>query len=105
MESLQMVDPSHLHLNEISPPVHIEGIRVDFRDYTLADNLRLPPLTRDIEIAYTAASFAAPQKIRFRYKLMGFDPEWHDVGTRRQAVYMNLKPGNYVFQVIACNND
>ncbi len=105
MDSLQMVDPAHMHLNTLAPPVHIEGIRVDFRDYTLADAMQLPPLTRDIEITYTATSFAAPQNLRFRYKLMGFDPEWHDVGARRQAVYMNLKPGAYVFQVIACNND
>jgi signal transduction histidine kinase len=65
----------------------------------------LPPLTRDIEINHSALSFAAPQKIQFRYKLSDFDPNWHDVGSRRQAVYMNLKPGTYRFQVIASNND
>jgi signal transduction histidine kinase len=67
--------------------------------------VRLPPLTRDIEIGYSALSFVAPQKIDFRYRLSGFDKEWHDVGTRRQAVYTNLGPGTYKFQVIASNND
>ena len=105
MESLGVVDPVHMHLNSIPPPVHIEAIRADFRDYTLRERVELPPLTRDIEISYTALSFVAPQKIPFRYRLFGFDQDWHDVGARRQAVYMNLRPGTYTFQVVAANND
>jgi PAS domain S-box-containing protein len=64
-----------------------------------------PPLTRDLEIDYTALSFVAPQKVRFRYKLEGHDSEWQDPGTRRQAFYADLRPGSYRFRVIACNND
>jgi signal transduction histidine kinase len=100
-----MVNPDDLYVNTEPPSVHIEAIRADFRDRPFSQSMRLPPLTRDIEIDHSALSFAAPQKIQFRYKLLGFDPNWHDVGTRRQAVYMNLKPGTYRFQVIASNND
>jgi signal transduction histidine kinase/ligand-binding sensor domain-containing protein len=105
MESLGVVDPAHLHLNVIPPPVHIDAIRADFRDYAPAPMVELPPLTRDLEISYNALSFAAPQKIPFRYKLSGFDQDWRDVGARRQAVYSNLRPGTYTFQVVAANND
>ena len=105
MDTLQMVDPVRMHLNPIPPPVRIEGIRADFRDHSLAETVHLPPLTRDIEITYTALSLAAPQKTMFRYKLSGFDQDWHDVGARRQAVYMNLRPETYTFQVVARNND
>jgi len=104
-EALQMVDPEHMHQNKTAPPVDIEGIRADFRDYKLSANVSLPPLTRDIEIGYTALSFAAPSKTLFRYRLSGFDPAWYDVGTRRQAVYMNLGPGTYAFEMLARNND
>ncbi len=104
-DSLQMVDPLHMHFNAIPPPVHIEAIRADRRDHVLADTVEFPPLTRDIEISYTALSFAAPQKVQFRYRLSRFDRDWHDVGARRQAVYTNLKPGTYTFQVLAANND
>jgi hypothetical protein len=100
-----MVDPLHMHFNAIPPPVHIEAIRADLRDHVLADTVEFPPLTRDIEISYTALSFAAPQKVQFRYRLSRFDRDWHDVGARRQAVYTNLKPGTYTFQVLAANND
>ena len=50
-------------------------------------------------------SFAAPDKVRFRYKLQGLDDEWVDVGAKRSAHYGPLRPGKYRFQVIACNND
>ena len=99
-----MVDPSHLYTNTVTPPVQIEFLRADFRDFALADRVRLPPFTRDIEIDYSALSFMAPQKVNFRYRLSGFDHEWQDVGTRRQAIYTNLGPGTYTFQVIASNN-
>ena len=105
MDSLQMVDPERLYRNATPPPVHIEGIRADFQDHALAETVELPALTRDIEISYTALSFIAPLKVLYRYRLLGFDGDWRDVGTRQEAVYMNLKPGTYTFQVIGSNND
>jgi signal transduction histidine kinase/ligand-binding sensor domain-containing protein len=102
---LQTVDPDHLALNSVLPPVHVEGIVADHRNYLLQDGLRLPPLTRDVEVDYTALSFMAPQKVRFRYKLEGRDTGWQDPGIRRQAFYTDLRPGKYTFRVIACNND
>jgi signal transduction histidine kinase len=44
---------------------------------------------------------SAPNKLRFRYQLRGVDPTWVDAGTQRVAVYTNLTPGNYRFQVEA----
>ena len=102
---VQMIDPDHLDRNPILPPVHIEEIIADHKSYAPQDALRLPALTRDLEIAYTALSFVAPQKVRFRYKLEGRDSEWQDPGTRRQAFYSNLPRANYRFRVIASNND
>jgi PAS domain S-box-containing protein len=102
---LQMIDPAHLDSNPISPPVHVEEIIADHKNYAPRDGLRLPALTRNLEIDYTALSFVAPQKVRFRYKLEGHDSEWQDPGTRRQAFYADLRPGNYRFRVMACNND
>jgi PAS domain S-box-containing protein len=102
---VQMIDPDHLDRNPILPPVHVEEIIADRRRYAPRDGLRLPALTRDLEIDYTALSFIAPQKVRFRYKLEGHDSEWQDPGTRRQAFYADLRPGKYRFRVMACNND
>jgi signal transduction histidine kinase/ligand-binding sensor domain-containing protein len=103
--ALQVVDPAHLSRNSIPPPVHIEEIMADRRSYAAGSNLSLPSLTRDLEIDYTALSFMAPQKVRFRYKLEGHDTEWQEPGARRQAFYSDLRPRKYKFRVIACNND
>src|SRR5262249_29675464 len=54
---------------------------------------------------YTANSFAAPERVRFKYRLDGYDRDWHwDDDNRRVAFYTNLRPGTYTFQVTACNN-
>jgi len=102
---LQVLDPDHLQENEKPPPVQVEEIVADRKRCSPSKDLRLPPLTRDLEIQYTALSFVVPQKVRFRYKLEGRDTTWQEPGTRRQAFYSDLRPGNYRFQVIACNND
>ncbi len=102
---VQMIDPNHLEVNTLPPPVHIEQIVADRVNYSAADPISLPALTRDLEIDYTALSFVVPQKVRFRYRLEGHDPVWQEPGTRRQAFYSGLRPGKYRFRVIACNND
>jgi ligand-binding sensor domain-containing protein len=102
---LQMVDPSSLARNPITPPMHVEEIVADRRHYSPEGVVRLPRLTRDLEIDFTALSFVAPKKMQFRYRLDGHDKDWQDSGTRRQAFYTDLGPGSYQFRVIACNND
>ena len=37
--------------------------------------------------------------------LEGYDTDWNDAGSRKEAFYTNLKPGDYVFRVRASNND
>ena len=101
---LQTIDPDHLPLNRRPPPVHIEGVIADHRNYVAQGTLLLPAQTHDVEVDYTAMSFVAPEKVHFRYKLEAFDREWHDVENRRQAFYMGIPPGHYLFRVIACNN-
>jgi ligand-binding sensor domain-containing protein/anti-sigma regulatory factor (Ser/Thr protein kinase) len=102
---LLTADPSTLPSNRLPPPVHIEQLVADHRTYGLGRSVVLPPRTRDVEISYSGLSFVAPQKTHFRYRLTGVDEPWQEVGARRTAFYMNLKPGKYRFQVIASNND
>jgi signal transduction histidine kinase/ligand-binding sensor domain-containing protein len=103
-EGIQVVDPRHLVVNEIPPPVRIEQVTADRKTYDTARDLRLPPLVRDLQLDFTALSLAAPEKVRFRYKLEGYDNDWQEAGNRRQAFYTNLPPRPYRFRVIAANN-
>jgi signal transduction histidine kinase/ligand-binding sensor domain-containing protein len=101
----QMVDPGHLYGNSTPPPVHIEEVVADHKKYQPQDHLRLPAMTREVEIDYTGLSLVVPQKVRFRYMLEGHDAGWEEPGTRRQAFYSDLSPGTYRFRVVACNGD
>ena len=108
---ISVIDPLHLPFNRLPPPVHIEQVTADGKTYwqnlsgdASSSQPRLPPLVRDLTIDYTALSFVAPEKVLFRYKLEGMDPDWRDAGNRRQAFYTNLSPGSYRFRVAACNN-
>ena len=105
LDGVAVVDPNHLPENRLPPPVKIEEITAGHTTYSVNPNLRLPALTKELRIAYTALSFVAPNKVRFRYRLDGFDKEWNDDSGLRQAVYTNLPPKRYTFRVIACNND
>jgi signal transduction histidine kinase/ligand-binding sensor domain-containing protein len=103
-EGIQVVDPRHLVVNEIPPPVRIEQVTADRKTYDTARDVRLPPLVRDLQLDFTALSLAAPEKVRFRYKLEGYDNDWQEAGNRRQAFYTNLPSRSYRFRVIAANN-
>jgi signal transduction histidine kinase/ligand-binding sensor domain-containing protein len=102
---LQMIDPAHLSAHAAVPPVYVEGVIADRNQYKPQTDLRLPPLTRDLQIDYTSPSFLIPQKVKFRYRLDGHDRDWQDASTRRQAFYTQLGPGKYRFRVIASNSD
>src|SRR5437016_6063676 len=63
-----------------------------------------PGRARVLEFQYTANSFVAPEKVRFKYRLEGHDADWRDACNRRVAYYTDLAPGKYNFHVKACNN-
>lgn len=67
--------------------------------------LIVPPGARDVELHYTAIAFSAPDRIGFRYRLDPVDNGWTEAGPRRTVYYPRLAPGDFVFQVQACNAD
>jgi signal transduction histidine kinase/ligand-binding sensor domain-containing protein len=97
------VDPDET--NPLPPPVVVERVVADKQPLAARDGLQVPPGCRDLAFEYTGLSLVAPEKVRFRYKLEGYDRDWVDAGGRRAAYYTNLPPGDYVFRVAACNND
>jgi signal transduction histidine kinase/ligand-binding sensor domain-containing protein len=99
------IDPQNIAKNLLAPPVSIRSISVDGKKYDPDSNPFLPALVKDLRIDYTALSLTVPERARFRYRLDGWDTEWIDAGSRRQAFYTNLSPGTYRFHVIACNSD
>ena len=105
VNGISAIDPHQLPGRRPVPPVRIEQVIADQRDFGPAPNLHLPPLTSRLEIQYTALALSAATKIRFRYRLLGFDPTWVEAGSIRRALYANLPPGRYSFQVSAITRD
>ena len=99
------IDPKHIHRNMLPPTVLIQGLTSGGASYSLANDVRLPEHTTDLEIDYTALSLSIPSRVRFKYKLDGVDTDWKDAGNRRRAYYTNVPPGPHKFQVIAANED
>ncbi len=105
IKGLAVIDPENIPLNTSPPPIAIEQLFVDNQSIPLTQNVTLSPGIARLDFYYTALSFIAPENVRFKYKLEGFDDNWIDGGGRRVASYTNLRPGNYKFRVIAANND
>ena len=109
-DSVQLVDPHHVAFNKVPPPVYIQQIVADDKtqwqnsSVPRVSNLRLPPHIRDLTIAYTALSLTDPEKVHFKFKLEGQDPDWREGLNDREVQYSNLRPGPYRFRVIAANN-
>jgi signal transduction histidine kinase len=94
------------------PPVHIEGAVADDQPLVLQPAqgeeppvVTIGPGATHVGFRYTALSFSAPDKVRFRYRLEGYEENWVSAGTTREATYTRLPAGAYRFRVTAINND
>ncbi len=98
---LSMLDPRAFRAPSAVAPVTIEQVSADGRVFAVAPELRLPARTSRLEIVYSQLNLGTQARTRFRYRLEGFDADWVDAGTRRQAFYTNLPPRTYTFHVMA----
>jgi signal transduction histidine kinase len=102
---LAVIDPHNIPRNMNPPMVYIQKVVAGGVNYGNSKRLVFRKGTRDCEIDYAGLCFANPMKVRYQYRLEGYDSQWVDAGSRRQAFYANLRPKQYRFQVCACNND
>ena len=60
-------------------------------------NLKLNVTYKDGGIAFdfNALNYTRTMKNRYRYRMVGYDPDWIDAGDRRFTSYTNLPPGDY----------
>jgi diguanylate cyclase (GGDEF)-like protein len=105
LNGIAVVDPARAL--GADPPVvpRIESLSFGGRTVPLSTELRIGPGAGRLVIAYTALSFVAPTRLRFRYQLEGYDKSWVDAGYGRSAAFTNLSPGNYTFRVEAARHN
>jgi hypothetical protein len=104
-DGLSVVDPRKLVPNPLPPPIHIETVTVDEKTFDAWSPIAAAPGRGEVSIQYAGLSFLAPEKMRFKYRLEGYDHDWVEAGARRVAYYTNIPPGRYHFRVMGSNND
>ena len=109
LDGAVFVTPESTVSNRLPPPTVIESVLLNDRLIDAGETaagavLTVPPGKTRIAVAYAGLSFVAPEKVRYRYRLEGFDKDWIDAGSRREAFYTNVPPGPYRFLVLSANN-
>lgn len=100
-----VVDPGRLRAAAAAPLATIEALVTDEIEHEARDGMRLGPDVARLVVRYTGVSLLAPERVRFRYRLDGFDRDWVEARSSRSAVYTGLRPGSYRFLVEASGGD
>ena len=102
---LSVVNPNRLARSSEPAIVHINGMAADGSPVEVSQNIRIPSARQRIAISFVGLSLAIPERVKFRYKLEGFDQEWSAPVSVGEAIYTNLSPRSYRFQVMASNSE
>jgi len=101
---LSFVSPTSMKFDSAPPLVHVDGISVDGRLIQLGEQIRVRPPYQKITLSYSGLSLSFPTRVRFMYRLDGFDQSWTEPTSAREATYTNLESGQYRFHVMASNS-
>ncbi|WP_426687940.1 triple tyrosine motif-containing protein [Rhodanobacter ginsengiterrae] len=98
---LAWIDPVHMRKDPPLPPVVVETVSSGTATYQPSDRrIDLTAAQSSFRITYSTPALTHPERVRFAYRLAGFD-DWQDAGTRREAVFTKVPAGRYQFQVRA----
>jgi PAS domain S-box-containing protein len=117
-QGLISFDPGKIPNNDYVPPVFITGLEINGqpdwpgkkdsfleRSIALTRRLSIPSRVSEISFKFAALNFRSPERNQYLYKLTGLDSTWRKSGIEKQAVYTNLNPGTYHFQVRVSNDE
>lgn len=102
---ISVVDPARLKRNSAPAIAHVQTISADGVSVPLGAAIQIPAGSRRVTFGYAGLSLSMPERVRYRYRLDGFDRGWSEPVDGREAVYTNLAPGSYRFHLIASNPD
>ena len=71
--------------------------------FNLPANLSLPYNQNNIAFDFIGLNYIHPKKIKYIWKLEGFDDDWCAPTTKNYASYTNLEPGQYSFKLKSSN--
>jgi hypothetical protein len=97
--------PKNFRGNPAYAKTSISGMKLFYADTSLTPGQELEYYENNISFEYVGICLTNPYKVRYRYKLTGWETEYSPPTADRIARYSNLPPGNYTFNVISCNNE
>ena len=102
---LSVVNPARAAMNPVAALIHIESVLADGSPVDLRRPIRISARQQRTTFRFTGLSLANPERVRYRYRLDGFDRDWSEPVATPEATYANLGPGPYRFRVLASNSD
>jgi signal transduction histidine kinase len=103
--AISVVDPDRLNRSEVPVIVHIQSVAADNVPIILGSSIRIPSGHQRVSFDFAGLNLSDPERVRFRFKLDGYDRDWVGPVQRREAIYTNLSPGPYRFHVTASNTN
>jgi signal transduction histidine kinase len=105
VRGLFFVDPTAMAVTSAPALVRVEGVSADGRPIEPEQGVHISSPHQRITLGYMGLSLSVPARVRFKFRLDGFDQVWSEPTATREAVYTNLDSGSYRFRVIASNGD
>ncbi len=106
-KGLLVIEPELFDVSTYSPPLVVSELRINGEPRPaerVLDGISLTPADRTVHIEFAALDYTEPDRIRYAYRLEGFDPDWVPTSADwRVAAYSNLEPGEYRLRVRATN--
>ena len=102
---LSAVNPARATVNPFPALLRMEAVLDNGTPIDLRRVLRVSAKQQKTAFRFMALSLANSERVRYRYRLDGFDHDWSDPTANREATYANLGPGSYRFRVVASNGD
>jgi signal transduction histidine kinase len=102
---ISVVDPNRATARSEPALVHVEAISADGNPIDPRSRVRISTARQRVTLSYVGLSLSNPERVRYRYRLDGFDKDWSEPVSVRTAIYTNLSPGSYLFRVIASSSD
>ncbi|MEX0724279.1 MAG: two-component regulator propeller domain-containing protein [Gracilimonas sp.] len=101
MQGIAIINPVALLESEGNVEIYIESLRYGGNEFTVSDEIVIPPGINNLEINYGSFDFKKPHTINYSYRISALSDEWQSTGNRTTAYLTSLNPGNYIFEIKA----
>lgn len=88
---------------DVENKTFLTGIKLFYNDTSLITGAQLSHEENRISFSFKGICQSNPKKVRYQYRLKGYDDNWSPPISESTASFSNLNPGDYVFEVKSSN--